>query len=181
MVLYQDLLIKVLGAFLILILGLIIAQIVTNISRKFFKTISISKVLEEQLKLKIPLERYLSSTLKYIVYLITLILILNQLGIPSVTVQWILIIFLILITIFIILAFKDWLPNLISGLYLIRSEKVKPGDKIKVKGITGKVIKVSLLETQIETNNNELIFLPNANITKYEVIKQKNGKSIRTN
>ena len=173
MINYTEILIKVLGAFLILILGLIAGQVVSNIVRKFIKGTEISKTLEDQLKLKVAIERYASATLKYIIYLITVILILGQLGIPTKILQIILIIFLILIVIFIILAFKDWLPNLMAGFYILRTEKVKLGDVIKVKGIKGRVIKINLLETKIETNNNELIFIPNSNITNFEVTKEK--------
>ena len=176
---YSELLIRILGAFLILILGLIVAQILSNILRKIIRGTEISKALEEQLKLKIPLESYISSFLKYLIYFITIIIVLSQLGISTKILQTILVILIILITIFVILAFKDWIPNLISGFYIIKTQKVKVNDIIKVKGIKGKVIQVNLLETKIETNNNEVIFIPNSNLTKFELTKEKNGKSIR--
>ena len=182
MVLYSDLLINILSAFLILVIGLIIAQIGSNILRRFLRGTQLNKILDEQLKIKLNLENYLSLILKYLIYLITIILILNKLNVPTKILQVILIIFAILVLIFIIFAFKDWLPNLISGFYIIRTEKVKKGDIIKIKDIKGKVIEVNLLETKIETNNNEFIFIPNSNITQFELIKEKNnGKSLRTN
>ncbi len=173
MVPYTDILIRILSAFLILILGTIATQIFSNILRKFIRGTEITKTLEEQLKLKLPLENYLSSFLKYLIYFVTIIIVLNQLGIPTKTLQIILIVLIILIAIFIILAFKDWLPNLISGFYVLRTQKVEKGDIIKIKGIKGKVIQVNLLETKIETNNNEVIFIPNSNLTKFELVKEK--------
>lgn len=179
---YSELLIRILGAFLVLILGLIVANVLSNILRKFLRGIEISRVLEDQLHLKIKLENYLSTLLKYIIYLITIILILDQLGIPTKILQIILIVFIIIIIVFAVLAFKDWLPNLLSGFYVIRTQKVKKGETIKVKGIKGKVTKINLLETEIETNNKEVIFIPNSNLTKFELVKEKkqSGKSIRT-
>lgn len=170
---YSELLIRILGAFLILILGLIMAQILSNIIRKIIRGTEVSKALEEQLKLKIPIENYISSFLKYIIYFITIIIVLNQIGIPTKILQIILVILIILVAIFIVLAFKDWLPNLISGFYIIRTQKIKKDDIIKIKGIKGRVIQINLLETKIETNNNEVIFIPNSNLTKFEVIKEK--------
>ncbi|MBS3151891.1 mechanosensitive ion channel [Candidatus Woesearchaeota archaeon] len=173
MVPYQELLIRLLTGFLILIMGLIIAQVTSNILRRFIKGIEVNKTLEQQLKIKINLENYISAIVKYIIYLITIIFALNQLGVSTKILQTILVVFIILIVIFIILAFKDWLPNLISGIYIIRTEKIKLGDKIKTKDIKGKVIEIKLLETKIETNNNEIIFIPNSNLTKLELVKEK--------
>ena len=173
MVLYSELLIKVLTAFLMLIIGLILSQIISNITRKFLRGAEVNKIIEQQLKLKIGLENYISSIIKYLIYLITIILVLNELGVSTKILQIVLVIVIILIAIFIILAFRDWLPNLISGLYLIRTEKIKPKDTIKIKGLRGRVIKINLLETKIETVNNEIIFIPNSNLTKFEMIKEK--------
>lgn len=182
MVLYSNLLINLLSAFLILILGLIAAQVLSNIIKRVIKGIEVNKVLEDQLKIKINLENYISLILKYTIYFITVILILNQLNVPTRTLQIILIIFVILVLIFIIFAFRDWLPNLIAGIYILRTEKIKVGDKIQLKDIKGKIVNISLLETKIETHKNEFIFIPNSNITKYNLIKEKkNGKSVRSN
>lgn len=171
MVQYSDTLIRLLTAFLVLILGLILAQIISNIIKRIIKGMEISKILEDQLKIKLKLEKYLALFIKYLIYLITLILILNQLNIPTKILKITLIILIIAIILFIILAFKDWIPNLISGLYILRTEKIKKGDIIKVRGIKGKVIQINLLETKIETVNNEIIFIPNHNISRYEMIK----------
>ena len=54
-------------------------------------------------------------------------------------------------------------------------------DDITINDIKGKVLQVNLIETKIETNNKEIIFIPNSSITKYKVIKSKNGKGIRSN
>ena len=170
---YSELLINLLGAFLILILGLIIAQIFSNILRKFLRGIGINTVLEEQLKVKMPLENYISALLKYLIYFVTIIIVLGKLAIPTKVLQIILIMLIILIVVFIVLAFKDWLPNIVSGFYLLRTQKIKNGEIIKIKDLKGKIIAINLLETKIETVNNEIIFIPNSNITNFEVIKEK--------
>ena len=180
MIEYSNILIRIVGAFLILIIGLIASNIISNILRKFLRGTGISKTLQEQLKLKLLIENYVSSIIKYLIYLITAILVLNELGVPTKILQLILVIFVIIITIFIIFAFKDWLPNIISGFYILKAGKIKVNDIIQVNGVKGKVLQINLLETKIETNNNELIFIPNSNITKYELImEKKNGKGIR--
>ena len=107
MVEYSEHLMRALSAFLILIIGLIIAQVVSNILRKFLKGVGLSQILEDQLKVKFPLEKHISNILKYLIYAITIILVLNKLGIPTRILQIILIILIVTIFIFIILYVKD--------------------------------------------------------------------------
>ncbi|HLC58612.1 MAG TPA: mechanosensitive ion channel domain-containing protein [Candidatus Nanoarchaeia archaeon] len=167
---YQSLFINILGAFLIIILGLILGQIISNIIRRFIRGIGASKILEQQLKVKVKLDTYISTILKYTIYLIAIILALNQLGLSTKVLKILFIIILIFIIIFTILAFKDWLPNLLAGIYLIRTKKIKKGEIIKISEIEGRILEVNLLETKIETNNKEILFIPNSTITR-KVVK----------
>ncbi len=170
---YSDLAINIIGAFLILITGLILAQIISNLLKKLIRGTEVNKALEEQLKLKFPIDTYVSSICKYLIYFTTIILVLNKIGVSTRILQIILIIIVIVIIIFIILAFKDWLPNILSGFYILKTEKIKINEFIKINGLKGRVIGINLLETKIETDNNEIVFIPNANITKFEVRKEK--------
>lgn len=172
---YKGLPIKVIGAFLTLIIGLILASTLINIVRRFLKGIEVNKLLNEQLKINIKFEEYIISILKYLIYFITLTLILTQLGASSRVLFIIAITFLVLISIFVIIAFKDWIPNLISNIYLKKTNKIKVGDIIKIRGVKGKVIAINVLETKIETINKEIIFIPNANLTKYDFIIEREG------
>lgn len=173
MIEYSNLTITLLSAFLIAILGIVLGQICGNIVKRLLKGMEISKILEEQLKIKWQLENHLSYIIRYIIYFVTLIIVLNTLGIPTRVLQIVFLVLLSIIIIFIILAFKDWLPNLVSGFYILRTEKIKIGDVISTKGIRGRVVQINLLETKIETNNNEVISIPNHNITRYELMKEK--------
>ena len=173
MVQYTGFPIKVIGAFLTLIIGLVIATTLTNILRKFLRGIEVNRLVQQQLKIKILIEEKLVAVLKYLIYFVTITLILTQLGVSTRILVIILVVFLVIISIFLILAFKDWIPNLISNFYLKRTDKIKVGDVIKVKGIKGRVMAMNMLETKIETVNKEIIFIPNANLTKYEVIKEE--------
>ncbi len=176
MVEYSTTAINVITAFLIIILGLVIGSIFDNIIRRFLRGLEINSVLEEHLKIKLQLEQNLSTFVKYMIYFVAIIIALDKLGVPTKILRIVFIVLFILVIIFVVLAFKDWVPNLLSGFYILRNNKIKIGDIIKVNGVKGKVIAVNLIETKIETNNNEIIFIPNSNITKYEVIKErKNG------
>ena len=63
------------------------------------------------------------------------------------------------------LAFQNTLSNLISGVNIIISRKIRPGDYIKLKdGEEGYVIDVELKYTIIKDIYNNIIVLPNGNI-----------------
>jgi len=60
--------------------------------------------------------------------------------------------------------------SLLAGIYLIRTKKIKKGEIIKISEIEGRILEVNLLETKIETNNKEILFIPNSTITR-KVVK----------
>ena len=173
MVEYSNTTINIVTALLVLLLGLIIANILNNSLRRFLKNLNVDKIIHEQLRLRISLEDFLGTIIKYLIYFVTIIIALNSIGVSVRVLRYVFLIFLAVAVVFVILAFKDFAPNLIAGFYILKSKKIKEGDKIKVNGLEGKVLKVNLIETKIETNNKEFIFIPNSNITKYKVIKNK--------
>ncbi|MBM3200720.1 mechanosensitive ion channel, partial [Candidatus Woesearchaeota archaeon] len=73
---------------------------------------------------------------------------------------------------FIILAFKDFIPNITAGFFLHQKNMIKPGDVIKVKDIEGEVVSVSLVETILKVKD-DTVYIPNSVLTKNEVIKKK--------
>jgi len=59
--------------------------------------------------------------------------------------------------------------NLLSGLFVIYRRSVNIGDRIQVGELVGRVESVSLLETQLRSDLNELISIPNTKILNSEV------------
>jgi len=165
MVIYSDTVIKIITSFLI-------ANVLSNILRKVLKEAEINKILAKQFKIKISVENYLVNIFKYLIYFAAAITVLNQLGIPTFILRIIFLVIVIIVIVFIVLAFKDWIPNLVSGFYIYKTQKIKTGDTIIMNGLTGKVKRINLIETKIITKNNEVIFIPNSNITKYEIVKK---------
>jgi small-conductance mechanosensitive channel len=42
---------------------------------------------------------------------------------------------------------------------------------IKVKGMKGRVVEITFLETKIETTKKDMIFIPNSVLIKTEIVK----------
>tara|TARA_Y100000310_G_scaffold302635_1_gene340187 strand:- start:29140 stop:29679 length:540 start_codon:yes stop_codon:yes gene_type:complete len=169
----SSIIIKLLAAVVVLLIGFIVARILSKLTKRILNELEIDKVLKEQTNIKTPLEEFLSSTVKYLVYFIAVIIALNQLGLTTTVLQIILFSLLAILVGFIILAFKDFIPNIVAGFFIHQKAKIKPGDKIIVKDIQGQVIHVDLTETRIRTKKKDIVFVPNSLLMKNEITKLK--------
>lgn len=168
-----SLILRLTAAIIILLIGFIIGRFVNKLLKKVLKELETDRILKEQASVKIPVEEFLSSTAKYLVYFIAIIMALNQLGITTVILQILLFVALVILVAFIILAVKDFIPNVLAGFFIYQKKVLKEGDKIKVNKIEGKVIHVNLVETRIKTKSNDIVHIPNSVLTKNILIKKK--------
>ena len=154
------------GAFLILIIGLVLGKVLGNALRRVFKGMELNHLFQIGLRLRFNAEGFFASFITYAIYFITLLLVLSQLGIPTSTLKIVFLIFLGLVILIALLASKDWLPNLIAGIYLMKTKKIKVGTIIKIRGFEGAVIDFNLIETKIRTKKREDVFIPNSLLNK---------------
>jgi len=164
--------VNLVAALLILILGVIFGNLAGKIIKKILHELELNRVLKEA-GLKISIEELTASFVKYIIYFIGIIWALSQLGLATTVLEILLIIILIILVIFIILAFKDFVPNITAGIFIHQKELFKKGDVIKVKHIQGKIIETNLIETRIKAKDGDIVIIPNAMITKSEIVKKK--------
>jgi len=164
--------IKLIAAIAVLLIGLIAARIISRLIKKVLHELELNRILKEQAGVKIPVEEFVSSLAKYLIYFIAIIWALTELGLQTVILYIILAIVLVILVSFIILAFKDFIPNITAGFFIHQKNIIKKGDYIKVKDIEGKVMNISLVETTIKSNG-DTIYLPNSVLTKNEIRKIK--------
>jgi small conductance mechanosensitive channel len=172
----NDITLNLVAAIVILIIGLIIGRFLSNLTRKVLHELELDKILKEQARIKVPITDLISSIVKYVIYIITVILALNQIGLRSFILNIILAILVVLLIIFMILSLKDFVPNLVAGLFLHQKRNFNPGDIIQVNNIEGEVLSITLFETRIKTTNNEIVYIPNSLLTKSVVIKKRKTK-----
>jgi len=163
---------SIIGAIAILLLGLVIGRFLSKLTQRILHELEINKIIKKTTGSPLPLEQIISSITKYVIYFIAIILALNQIGLSSKILLVILTIFLILIVAFIILALKDFIPNIIAGFTIQQKAFFKKGDQIKIKRMEGKVIDITITETKIKTKDNEIIIIPNSLITKNIIRKR---------
>lgn len=167
---------RVIAAIIILLLGLVIGRALSNLTKKLLHELEFERILKKQTKIKVPVEEFSGSLVKYIVYFIAIIMALNQIGLTTLILNIILVVILALLIVFIILAVKDFIPNVVAGFFLSQKDIIKKGDKIKVKDIEGKVVHINLVETKIKTSKDDIIFIPNSVLTKRIVVKKHSKK-----
>ncbi|MBQ7606657.1 MAG: mechanosensitive ion channel [Desulfovibrionaceae bacterium] len=72
--------------------------------------------------------------------------------------------------------------NFISGLILIFGRMLQVGDVIEVGGVTGRVCKISVRDTLVETYDNALIYVPNSEFISRQLVNwTRNNPSVRIN
>ena len=124
-------------------------------------------------KKKRRVDMVVGSTIKYLIYILALILALNQIGVALNFLNQILTILLVIVAVGLFLSIKDFVPNAVAGAYIIYKKRLKVGQTIKVKDVEGKIKKIDLIDTHIRTKNGHDIMIPNSFFVKNLVVKKK--------
>ncbi len=163
--------ISLISSILIILIGFIIGRFIGKILYKFLHDLEIDRILNNK-GFNFSVEENLSSLIKYLVYLLFIIIGLNQLGLTKLIFNIIIAIIILVIFIFLGISLKGFLPNYIAGLFFHRKNKINIGDYIKFKDIEGKIIKITLTDTQIKRTNGDIIFIPNILLMKSKLLKK---------
>ena len=148
---------EVAAALAILLIGLVLGRFIGKFSLQAMKQLELNKHLQ---KTKIPAEEIISSLLKYLFYITSAILALHQLGLATKVLYSIFLVLIVLLLVFIILAIKDFIPNIISGTLLLRRKNLKKGDYIRVGNMEGKILDISLAEVKLKTKEDDILLIP---------------------
>lgn len=141
---------QVIGAILILVLGFLIANVVSK---------AVGKLCQKK-KIDVTLGQFLASTTKILVFGCFLIISLGKFGIsiaPFVAA-------LGALTFGIGLALQGPVSNYGAGLAIILSRPFKVGDTVTINDYSGVVKEVKLANTQLATEDGEIITIPNKKI-----------------
>ncbi len=167
--------VNLIAALAILLFGLIAGNLLGKLTKKFLHSFEIDDVLGKQ-GFKFPIEKFIASIVKYIVYFMGIVWALSQLGLATTVLQAILVVVLILIIAIIILAFKDFIPNITAGFFIFQKKEIQPGDYIYVDNVEGKVIEIDLVETKLKAKGGDVLLVPNTVLLKNEVRKKETKK-----
>lgn len=138
---------RILLAIITFVAGMILIKIVIKLLNRWFKKTNID-----------PTTRgFLNSAIKILLYVLLVLLILQELGIPITG-------FAAVLTtagVAVALALKDSLSNVAYGMILVTSRPFKQGDYVKIGNVEGTVRSIEIMATEIISIDNKLITIPN--------------------
>ncbi len=155
-----------------LLIGFGLGVLAKKFSKKGLKELGFNRILRI-INLPYNGEEIISSLLSYIIYLITVIFFLQQLGITSIVLYLVLGAVLMIITLSFVVGLKDVVPNFIAGLIIKSKEHMKAGHRVDVKEIHGRIEKIGYLETEIKTVHGDILYVPNTLFIKSKVLLRK--------
>ncbi|MBN2422641.1 mechanosensitive ion channel [Candidatus Woesearchaeota archaeon] len=163
---------RLLLAFFIFLIGFIFGKTLGKLVYKILNEIELNKIIRNTSGMRLNLERFISVFLSYIIYIISLIAALAQLGVVNIVFYFFAATIFILIIISFFLMLKDFLPNLVTGIFVER-KLLKKGRSIKINNITGKIVKINLTNIHLKNKENELIIIPNTILIKSQINLKK--------
>ena len=165
---------RAIAAVVVLLISFLVARFLGNLTAKILSELNTNKILKESFGIRAPIEQIFSRRVYYIVLFIGIIVALNQLGLSTIILYIILLIIAIILVSFIILALKDFVPNVFASIWIHQKKIIEVGDYIEFKDVSGKVTEINLTETRIETKDKETVLLPNSLLLREKIKKRKN-------
>ena len=163
----------------IFFVGAIVAKMVSGLLFRLLNELEINSLFHRATKNHVNITLIISNLLKYSLYLIFLVIALNQLGITSIILYLIVGFSLLVILVTFFLGAKDFIPNFFAGMFVLKSKEIKKGDFIHCGEISGTVESTGLIETKLKTHKGEYVFVPNASLIKKSLTVKKHKKAQR--
>ncbi|MBW2985054.1 mechanosensitive ion channel family protein [Candidatus Woesearchaeota archaeon] len=164
---------KIVVAIIILLIGFIIGKILGRLLQKVLHEFETDKALKKSAGIHFSIEHLFGALLSYFIYFIAIIMALNQVGLTSAILNMLSGAVILLILISMILAIKDFVPNMVAGIFIFQKGIIKEGDIISFDKIKAKVVETTLIETKLESKSKDIIYIPNSALMKKEIKKLK--------
>lgn len=146
---------NIVSAVITLILCLLVIRLITKV---FGRILSKSR-------LETRIQKYVLTGIKTILYVLTALIVIDSLGIPTTS----LVALLSVVSLGITLAAEDILANLAGGLVILASHPFNIGDIIEVSGVAGSVEEITLNYTKLLTPDGQTVMMPNKALADSQV------------
>ncbi len=165
---------RVLASILIIIIGSVFIEFIVDLVKFNLRDIGIDRFADEA---KLPkVSNTAAKLLKLFLYLIVILIALSQIGMEMVLLNTLTTSLVASMTIavmaVIILGIKDILPDITAGMYMRNSLLLKEGDKIVFGNVSGKLIRVGLVTTEIKSHGS-VTYVPNSSVLRKSFSKMQ--------
>lgn len=178
LVIVNDIVTTIVVGIIIFLVGLILARIASKLTQKILRDFSLDGTVKKKIGIKTSFERFISSSVFFIVMMIFLIISLNYMGVTSLVINILSIALILVVLISLLLAIKENVPNIIAYRAIRQREMVVEGDTISINGADGVIDEISWFQTKI-LKGDDVLYIPNSLfITKEFTRKKRSKKSI---
>ena len=119
-----------------------------------------------QAKMDRSAQKFLSSGLRVMLWLVALCVLLGYLGVPITS----LVAVVGVLGLALSLAVQGLLANLAGGIMLLTARPFASGDFVEAGGVSGTVNEVGLVYTKIHTVDNKVVYVPNGDISTKTIV-----------
>lgn len=151
-----DFLPNLIGAVLMLLVGLWIAKLINRFIRKFFDRKDYDPALEN----------FIATLINWGLKIVLFVLVITQLGVESAS----LVAIIGAAGLAIGLALQGSLANFAGGILILLLKPFRVGDFISAQGVDGTVKEISIFNTMLTTFGNQLAILPNGKLSNENII-----------
>ena len=148
---------SILSALLTFLVCLIVVRLVLKLC---------ARLLSRANHLNDRLQKLILAGLKALLYLLTVIITAEALGINTSSLTAL----MSVLTLGVTLAAEDILGNVAGGLVILFSHPFSLGDEIEVGGTTGTVREITLTHTKIETADGQIVLQPNREMSSSKIV-----------
>lgn len=128
----------------------------------------------ERSRLSQNLQSFFRQTLRFTLDFIIVLIVADSLGIPVSSLLAVFSLFGLALS----LSLQNLLGNLISGVMLLFNRPFDVGDYVEIGSVSGTVKQVALFQTQLDTVENKLVYIPNSDVLS-SVIVNCSGETTR--
>lgn len=164
---------EVIVAIIILLIGLIIGKILGRVVHKLLNSLELNKLIKKSTGMRLRMEEFIAKITSYFIFFIAIVMALDVLNLTSSIIYIVSIMIVLIIVISVAISIKDFIPNIIAGIYINKKKMFKEGKNIKIDNIEGKIEEIRLTEIKLLTKSGDIVFIPNSLLTKKEVIVRK--------
>ena len=146
----------ILTAVITLVVCLLVIRVVLKVVRKILSNT----------RLDVRVQKYLTSGIKLVLYIITATIVVSSLGIDMTS----LVALLSVASLGVTLAAEDILANIAGGLVILSSHPFTIGDFVEASGTSGTVEEITLNYTKLVTPDGLLVMLPNKTLADSQMV-----------
>jgi small-conductance mechanosensitive channel len=162
---------QIIVALILLFFGLILGKLLGSLVKKILSELRLDRLVKNLTGINLQVESFISSIVKYFTYFVFAVWALEKIGLGSIVLNLLAGGVILIVIVSFLLGIKDFIPNAVAGIFLHVKGIVREDDWIKTDNIEGRIVKVELVDTQLETKNRDMIFVPNSVLAKSRIIR----------